>query len=43
VWQVRQPLYKTSVARHQKFEPWLGELREMLDLKHPVSRQASSN
>ena|GEM_PF-343770 len=26
VWQVRQPIYRTSVARWQKFEPWLGDL-----------------
>jgi len=24
VWQVRQPVYTTSVARWQKYEPWLG-------------------
>lgn len=25
-WQVRQPIYKSSVARWQKFMPWLAEL-----------------
>ncbi len=35
IWQVRQPLYKTSMDRWRKFEPWLGEFRELLDLKHP--------
>jgi hypothetical protein len=29
VWQVRQPIYKTSVERWRKFEPWLGEFREL--------------
>jgi hypothetical protein len=26
LWQVRQPIYKTSIERWRKFEPWLGEL-----------------
>lgn len=30
LWQVRQPLYRTSVARWQAYEPWLGELRDSL-------------
>jgi tetratricopeptide (TPR) repeat protein len=29
-WQVRQPVYATSVARWRRYEPWLGELRELL-------------
>ena len=29
VWQVRQPIYRTSVARWRRYEPWLGELREL--------------
>lgn len=29
-WQVRQPIYKTSVERWRRYEPWLGELRELL-------------
>lgn len=31
-WQVRQPFYGTSVARWKRFEPWLGEFRELLDV-----------
>ncbi len=31
VWQVRQPIYKSSVERWRKFEPWLGEFGELLD------------
>ena len=30
VWQARQPVYTTSVARWRKYEPWLGDLRELL-------------
>jgi tetratricopeptide (TPR) repeat protein len=29
-WQVRQPLYNSSVDRWRRYEPWLGELRELL-------------
>lgn len=30
-WQVRQPLYRTSVARWQKYEPYLGPLARLLE------------
>jgi hypothetical protein len=30
VWQVRQPVYKTSVERWRRFEPWLGAFRALL-------------
>jgi hypothetical protein len=30
VWQARQPVYGTSVARWRRYEPWLGQLRELL-------------
>jgi hypothetical protein len=29
-WQVRQPVYDTSVGRWCHYEPWLGELRTLL-------------
>jgi tetratricopeptide (TPR) repeat protein len=29
-WQVRQPVYATSMHRWRCYEPWLGELRELL-------------
>jgi tetratricopeptide (TPR) repeat protein len=29
-WQVRQPVYVTSIARWRNYEPWLGELRQFL-------------
>jgi tetratricopeptide (TPR) repeat protein len=30
LWQARQPVYKTSIERWRRYEPWLGELRELL-------------
>jgi hypothetical protein len=30
VWQARQPVYATSVARWRLYQPWLGELRQLL-------------
>jgi tetratricopeptide (TPR) repeat protein len=30
VWQARQPVYTSSIERWRRFEPWLGELRELL-------------
>jgi tetratricopeptide (TPR) repeat protein len=30
LWQARQPVYQTSVARWRHYEPWLGCLRELL-------------
>jgi tetratricopeptide (TPR) repeat protein len=29
-WQARQPIYRTSVERWRRYQPWLGELRELL-------------
>jgi tetratricopeptide (TPR) repeat protein len=29
-WQTRQPIYRTSVARWRRYEPWLGPLRELI-------------
>jgi len=29
-WQVRQPIFSSSVARWKKYVPWLGPLRELL-------------
>jgi len=31
-WQTRQPIYRTSVARWRRYEPWLGPLRALVDL-----------
>jgi tetratricopeptide (TPR) repeat protein len=30
LWQARQPVYARSVERWRRYEPWLGELRELL-------------
>jgi tetratricopeptide (TPR) repeat protein len=30
-WQTRQPIYRTSVARWRRYEPWLGPLRGLID------------
>ena len=30
LWQARQPVYASSVDRWRRYEPWLGELRELL-------------
>jgi tetratricopeptide (TPR) repeat protein len=30
-WQTRQPIYRTSVARWRRYEPWLGPLRALGD------------
>ena len=29
-WQARQPIYRSSVERWRHYEPWIGELRELL-------------
>jgi tetratricopeptide (TPR) repeat protein len=31
-WQTRQPIYRTSVERWRRYEPWLGELRALVDV-----------
>ena len=30
-WQTRRPIYRTSVARWRRYEPWLGPLRALVD------------
>ena len=30
VWQARQPIYRTSVARWRNYEPWLGVFRDLI-------------
>ena len=32
-WQVRQPVYRSSVQRWRHYEPWLGALRELEGLQ----------
>ncbi len=31
LWQAHQPIYRTSVERWRRYEPWLGELRQLLE------------
>jgi tetratricopeptide (TPR) repeat protein len=31
-WQARQPIYRTSVARWRRYEPWLGPLRALVEV-----------
>jgi Flp pilus assembly protein TadD len=33
LWQARQPVFKTSVARWKRYAPWLGELAELLTVE----------
>lgn len=33
LWQARQPVYRSSVERWRRFEPWLGGLRELIELE----------
>ena len=30
-WQTRQPIYRNSVERWRRYEPWLGPLSALLD------------
>lgn len=30
-WQTRQPIYRSSVARWRRYEPWLGPLRQLVE------------
>jgi tetratricopeptide (TPR) repeat protein len=30
-WQARQPIYRSSVGRWRRYEPWLGDLRALVD------------
>ena len=30
-WQARQPIYRSSVERWRRYEPWLGPLRELVE------------
>jgi tetratricopeptide (TPR) repeat protein len=37
-WQTRQPIYRSSVARWRRYEPWLGELSALVDDGSGVAR-----
>jgi hypothetical protein len=32
LWQARQPIFTSSVERWRRYEPWLGELRQVLPI-----------
>jgi hypothetical protein len=34
LWQARQPIFTSSVARWKNYEPWLGPLAELLELDY---------
>src|SRR5580698_8949127 len=36
-WQARQPIYRTSVARWRRYEPWLGPLRALVDVQQRMT------
>jgi tetratricopeptide (TPR) repeat protein len=38
MWQARQPVYRSSVARWRHYEPWLGEFRRLLPVDPAASR-----
>ncbi len=42
-WQTRQPIYRTSVARWRRYEPWLGPLRALLDDQDNLLEQSSKS
>jgi tetratricopeptide (TPR) repeat protein len=37
-WQTRQPIYRSSVARWRRYEPWLGPLRALVDDASELAR-----
>jgi Flp pilus assembly protein TadD len=37
-WQARQPIYRTSIARWRRYEPWLGPLRALVDVEQSHDR-----
>ena len=42
-WQVRQPVYGSSVERWRRFEPWLGDFNQLLHVSNtPLSLEVST-
>ena len=35
-WQARQPVYTGSMQRWRRYEPWIGELRQLLNYIEPI-------
>jgi hypothetical protein len=42
-WQARQPIYKTSVDRWRRYEPWLGEFARLKEVSHGPLRRTVVN
>ncbi|MBV8119330.1 MAG: sulfotransferase, partial [Alphaproteobacteria bacterium] len=42
LWQARQPVYATSVARWRHYQAWLGELRQLLTSEDAAMPERSS-
>jgi hypothetical protein len=42
-WQVRQPIYKSSVSRWKLYEPWLGPMIEAMGGFDWIDREVRSN
>lgn len=41
-WQVRQPIYSTSMQLWRKYKPWLGAFKELVGIHHPGRRWTDS-
>ena len=41
-WQARQPIYRSSVDRWKRYEPWLGPLRALVDEGRDTSADVAS-
>jgi hypothetical protein len=35
-WQARQPVYTASMQRWRRYEPWIGDLRRLLNYIEPI-------
>ena len=42
VWQARQPVYTSSVARWRRYKPWIGEFRELLVERDTAKTEADA-
>jgi Flp pilus assembly protein TadD len=40
-WQARQPIYRKSVARWRRYEPWLGDLRPLVEDGSELNKEQS--
>lgn len=42
-WQTRQKIYRTSVARWRRYEPWLGPLRALVDVQQNIGESGADS